>query len=290
MNPHSNVSSLNLQEVQEDDHTVIYNIPLPHMVMNDIFVDDHQHYWSISEELTKLTPDKNPLTNLPFEPSEWERIVKAREWKRLGNHAPATVHPAPMPVVMRPPPIQVPPREPIDPRPVGGFRLVCCPEYFRCSLCGDRYSAGFNYCCCLTVHRDVGNFPGSCSMIQPCIIYEQGSNDSLCLPLCCTYCFEPNSCLFRTKARGFFFPCGWSYENSNTRREYSSGCFCLHCWKNDATQRSCVCTPVYCYCRRASWECCATPLCIEINRNYISPLVCVKGNLYCLLGIPICRM
>jgi hypothetical protein len=80
LNPYSNVENLNLKSISNEDKTPIYHIKIKDLSINDIFIDKYNHYWSISQELLKLTTNKNPLTNEPFEDSEWIRIQNAINW------------------------------------------------------------------------------------------------------------------------------------------------------------------------------------------------------------------
>jgi hypothetical protein len=80
MNPFSRVETLDLKNISDQDYSVIFHIKIRDLPLNDIFIDDHNHYWSISKELIKQKSSLNPLTNLPFDKNEWERIQNAILW------------------------------------------------------------------------------------------------------------------------------------------------------------------------------------------------------------------
>jgi hypothetical protein len=252
------------------------------MVINDIFVDDHRHYWSIREELSRMTPDRNPLTNLPFEPSEWERMSKALEWTKKKEVVEQTLPPPPVVSMVDQPPIR-------EMETSEGFRWFCCPNICSWNIDQERYHVKCDLCTIVS-KRENGNYPGECTFTPCCICYEGGDNHSLFAPLCCLCCFYENSCMFRTKTTGFLCPCGWSYENKHTGTDYTSAFCCIQCCSNTLDERSCIFTPLFCYHKRHSWDCYLTPLCLDVNGIYLSPIVCSNTKLYFFLGIPVCRI
>jgi hypothetical protein len=95
LNPYSNVENLNLKNISNEDKTPIYHINIQNLSINDIFIDKYNHYWSISQELLKLTTNKNPLTNKPFDDSEWIRIQNAINWYKDNQKEEIKVYPIP---------------------------------------------------------------------------------------------------------------------------------------------------------------------------------------------------
>jgi hypothetical protein len=283
MNPFSNVSQLLIRDIQPDDHTVIYNIPLPNMVLNDIFMDDHEHFWSISEELSRVTPEKNPLTNLPFEPAEWERIVKAREWMQKMKDPPPPAQP-PLPLMMNHP---LPTRSPPPPPPRSSW--ICCSRGCSTTRGNERYTLYCDYCS-LSVNRAGGEFPGKCIMFPPCVCYEDDGDSSVCAPLCCLYCFNADSCLYRTNKSGFICPLGWSFITRESQIDYSSFMFLFHCFSRKDPQRSYIFTPCICYHQSDSYNWFLTPLCAEFGDIFLSPMMCWNSKLCCCFGIPVVRL
>jgi hypothetical protein len=284
MNPHSNVFQLFSQPIDDQDHTVILHIPLPNLVINDIFVDDHRHFWSISEELSLMTPDKNPLTNLPFEPGEWERIVKARNWGKKIEDPPS------LPQVLPPlPPLPLPSYSPITEYTWDNCSWVCCPDHYSFSHGEETYDVECRFMC-MYLRRNQGRFPGSCVWCIPLCSCHEIRKEDACYPLCCVLCMDYNSCLFKRNLRGYFFPCGCNYITNNQETECFSCCMINNCYRNNTKNLACVTLPLYCQCSSGQRECCATPLCIEVDECFVSPLACSRGPVYCLLGIPIMKM
>lgn len=295
MNPHSNISKLFAEPLGEQDHTVIFHIPLPNLVINDIFVDDHNHYWSISEELSRMTPEKNPLTNLPFEPKEWNRILKAREWGGKIDHQPVP-RPVQMTTTTRNPTtstiqIQQIPSVTTDYEPItnyswDGCSWVCCQKPFHFTCCEESYDVECKFLC-MYMRRNDGTYPGSCVWRIPCCSCNQVGKEDACYPLCCTLCIDENSCLFRRRnTRGFIFPLGWNCANSVTEYDYFSFCLINNLYRNNPGNYSCITLPFYCHCSKNDKECCLTPLCLEVGDCFMTPFVCNKGSLFCFLGIP----
>jgi hypothetical protein len=292
MNPHSNVSKLFAQPLGEQDHTVIFHIPLPQLMINDIFVDDHNHYWSISEELSRMTPDKNPLTNLPFEPEEWSRILKAREW---GNKVD---HPVPKPVEMRTIEesnststtlVQIPSipssYEPISNYGWNDWRWICCQNPFQFTFREESYDVECR-CMCMYMRRNNGPYSGKCRWCVPCFCNEVGKEDG-CYPMLCMMCLNRNSCLFRqTNTSGCIWPAGWIFDNEQSGLHSNSCCIINNCYTNRNRNIFFITSPIYCHCSKNGKECCMTPLCLEVGDCFMTPFVCNKGSLFCFLGIP----
>ena len=86
LNPFSKLETIDLKNITDEDKTPIYHIKIKNLSLNDIFIDDHNHYWSISQELLILNQNRNPLTNIPFEINEWNRIINAIEWYKEDLH------------------------------------------------------------------------------------------------------------------------------------------------------------------------------------------------------------
>lgn len=285
MNPHSNVSKIFSEPLGEQDHTVIFHIPLPNLVINDIFVDDHHHYWSISEELSRMTPDKNPLTNLPFEPKEWERILKARTWGKVEQ-------PVPQPVQMivtvdsTGPITQIPTVTTYEPVQNSNCSWICCGKPIHCRLCDESYDVECSYLC-MYVRRNGGLYPGTCVWSIPLFCCTEVGNEDGCYPLCCTFCFSKNSCLFRTRnVKGFFAPCGFQCINDETQFDWCSCLIINNFYRRTSSNHLFTTLPLYCHCSKNGKECCITPLCIEVGDCFMTPFVCNKGPLFCFLGIP----
>jgi hypothetical protein len=292
MNPHSNVSKLFAQPLGEQDHTVIFHIPLPQLMINDIFVDDHNHYWSISEELSRMTPDKNPLTNLPFEPEEWSRILKAREWGSKVDQ------PVPKPIQMTTTTTvqiqQIPSvttaYEPITNYSWNGCSWLCCQNPLHLICCEESYDVECRFLC-MYMRRNSIPYSGSCAWCIPCCSCHQLGEEDACYPFCCTLCISEKSCLFRRHTtKGVICPFGWNCASSLIDYDYSSFCFIINFYRNNSSNCSFITTPFYCYCSRNGKECCLTPLCMEIGDCFMTPLVCNKGSLFCFLGIPFMKL
>jgi hypothetical protein len=296
MNPYSKVDELDITNIKDSDQTVIYFIKVIDLSLNDIFIDDHGHFWSITKELSLFPKEKNPLTNSPFEPTEWERIEKAINWNKENSdvkikYNKRQIVPLPQNSMSIQPQnsmsIQPTRRQrnfyltPVHGKVDGNF--YCFPFFSKdltgCKICeGD---GNFHY------NNEVIHFNWTSPFIIRC-------NNSKCLTPCCTFVGGSNSdCFYDT----CLMPCCGIWQNQR-----NTGCFLIPGYFS--YQSSSVDLTTFLGLFTNYNNNCYTPISC-CNKNYsnivsifgcktkncgISPILCQRKNLCCLLGIPICKV
>jgi hypothetical protein len=302
MNPYSKVDELDIKNIKDSDQTVIYFIKIRDLSLNDLFIDDHGHYWSISRELSLFPKEKNPLTNSPFEQTEWERIEKALGWYRENvevlppkiEYKKTQVVPLPQFSMMSIPPAGTPSVAPPSGRncyltPVHGF----VNDNFYCFPFFSKDSNGCKVC--------EGN--GMFKWSDENITYHWSSpflinfdHDGKCFPICCVYT-SGDSCLCFHETCLMPLCCFGNWENPR-----NSGCFLTPAFVKFRNGNSYF-TSFFGLCINYNSNCYTPVSCCDSDCKYIvsilgfktencgvSPIFCLRKNLCCFLGIPICKV
>jgi hypothetical protein len=300
-NPYSKIELLNINNLSDEDITTILHIKIKELSLNDIFIDDHNHYWSISKELVLQEQYKNPLTNGPFEENEWIRIKNAIEWYKneinqdeilMKKYKNTQIIPTTQQSMNNLSNIVIPSNN----NTIEITDIDILRSRNNCYITPLHGKFGNNYLCYPFCSYQRINNEYSCCYGKESIIcnnkiisYEWSSlfcieinkninsnNFFSCYPLCCcgfndelhTNCYFPDY--------GIFLCCGcFIYQGL-----YSFlGIFSMNC-KND---RCNIYTPICC-----SFEnFCLSP-CVFWNKNIcLSPIVCNINKICFLLGIPI---
>lgn len=318
MNPYSNIDRLKIADIKEDDVTVILMIKVFDLPLSDLFIDDHGHYWSISKELIKVKKEKNPLTNVDFEESEWNRIKSTIEWaqKNVEDLYPKNIkitQVAPMPMIMvndLPTQRQVNPlnnQTAIVPQR-NGRNCYLTPLHgmvnggFYCFPCCSFYNGNYHICqgegsftCSKLSDSPIGfdwNSPFLINFNQQFSYYPLFcccSGDDCCrnccfLPLLTCWwsnifntngkIFGPLACFYQNIVSNFecLSLIGLTYscsESSESRENCFTPCFCIN-----EVDGHCKCISIFGFC---------------VNNCMMTPIICRRKELWCLLGIPICH-
>jgi hypothetical protein len=319
LNPFSKIETLDLKNISDQDFTIIFHIKIRDLPLYDIFIDDHNHYWSISKELILQIKDKNPLTNAPFDDIEWIRIQNAINWynevivieeNKLEKYNkrqvfPIDYAPLPLPVIMNNflenPSIN-------NDIEILRNRKNCyiTPLHGRVGntcYCYPLFSYDKNYECCygngkILCNEQILNY----SWNNPLFITFKNNNNYdrkvNYFPFCCCLyseclenCILPNDCCCLFLGT-FFFQKFWFFDKTILKNKtccFFGGIFSYESFISIGGIITCNCNNLDFY---TPICCCKDDLCMSIlgykNKNcLISPILCENKNYYCLFGIPI---
>jgi hypothetical protein len=315
LNPFSKVETLDLKNISDQDYTVIYHIKIRDLPLYDIFIDDHNHYWSISKELIMQKVNLNPLTNSPFDENEWKRIQSAIMWyyeviigeeKELERYKRAQIVPIPMPA---PNPLSMNDSQTNTANNQDGnnHNENNQIEQFRnrknCYITPLHGCVG-NNCYCFPFFSYNGNLKkidfcyGSEDILCNNQIINYSWNNPLCITLnnnneefnycpllCCGY---QNMCSCAIFPEHYFCPllCSFKCDKlwlfKNTFFEDKSYCCCFGLLLSDNCNNG-LYTPVFC-CFEGGF---LSPILCCAKQCLISPLFCLNEKYCCLLGIPV---